>query len=66
MGCCETHRQTVLHYQDPQLCGGRLFFQAFPIELTTLKYHVLQGRIALYIGKTGTQEYVFDLEELEA
>jgi hypothetical protein len=53
--------QSVLFYKDEKLFGGKRFFQTFPIEKTTLKFHAMKGNISLYIDKDSANKYFFDL-----
>ncbi|RYY65687.1 MAG: hypothetical protein EOO12_06330 [Chitinophagaceae bacterium] len=55
--------RTLLYYQDPALCGGRRLAQALPLDATTLKYHVLEGHVFLYVSRSNPEQYVFTIEE---
>lgn len=53
--------QSVLFYQNEKLFDGKRFFQTFPLDQTTLKFHVISGNITLYVDKVETNKYFFDL-----
>ena len=58
----EERVQTVLFYSDPELYSGKRFFQTFPMDLITLKYHLLNQSVTLYIDKLDSHKYLFDLK----
>ncbi|GAB4094065.1 hypothetical protein [Flaviaesturariibacter terrae] len=55
--------QTLLYYQDPAVLAGRRLAQVLPIDPTTLRYHVLEGHVFLYVSRTKPGQYLFALEE---
>ncbi|MDB5196462.1 MAG: hypothetical protein JWP88_833 [Flaviaesturariibacter sp.] len=55
--------QSVLFYQHPDVLAGKRLYQTFPLDATTLKFHVLQGNVKLYINKSELGKYVFVLNQ---
>lgn len=53
--------QSVLFFKNESLLNGKRFFQTFPLDQTTLKFHVMSGNVTLYIDKENTNKYFFDL-----
>lgn len=53
--------QSVLFYKDESLYEGKRFFQTFPLDQTTLKFHVINGNVTLYVDKQDSSRYIFDL-----
>ena len=53
--------QSVLFYKNESLFNGKRFFQTFPLDQTTLKFHVISGNIILYVDKEDTNKYFFEL-----
>lgn len=53
--------QSVLFFRNESLFDGKRFFQTFPLDQTTLKFHVMNGNITLYVDKEDTNKYFFDL-----
>ena len=53
--------QSVLFFKDEKLFENKRFFQTFPIDKTTLKFHVISGNVALYIDKDDPSKYFFDV-----
>lgn len=53
--------QSVLFYSDKNVADGKRFYQTFPIEETTLKYHVINGNVFLYIDKNDNDKYFFEV-----
>ena len=53
--------QSVLFFKNESLFNGKRFFQAFPLDQTTLKFHVISGNVTLYVDKEDTNKYFFDL-----
>ena len=57
--------QTLLYYRDPSLQEGKRLAQSFPLDATTLRYHVLEGRVSLYLHRGNPEHYLFLIEEPE-
>ena len=53
--------QSVLFFKNESLFNGKRFFQTFPLDQTTLKFHVIRGNVTLYVDKEDTNKYFFDL-----
>ena len=53
--------QSVLFFKNESLFNGKRFFQTFPLDQTTLKFHVINGNVTLYVDKKDTNKYFFDL-----
>ena len=53
--------QSVLFFKKESLFNGKRFFQTFPLDQTTLKFHVIRGNVTLYVEKEDTNKYFFDL-----
>lgn len=53
--------QSVLFFKNESLFNGKRFFQTFPLDQTTLKFHVISGNVILYVDKEDTNKYFFDL-----
>ena len=51
--------QSVLFYQNPGLYNGKRFFDTFPFDVTTLKFHVMQGNMKLYVDGKDSNKYLF-------
>ncbi|MFN4315756.1 MAG: hypothetical protein ACK4E0_15780 [Chitinophagaceae bacterium] len=60
----ETVHQSYLIYTE--IINGdtcQFISQSFPIDLTTLKYYVLNNSIALYVDRFNRKKYVFELKK---
>jgi hypothetical protein len=55
--------QSVLFYQNPNILSGKRLYQTFPLDVTTLKFHALQGNVKLYLHKLELDKYVFVLNQ---
>jgi hypothetical protein len=53
--------QSVLFFRDETITDGKKFFQTFAMDMTTLKFHVLQGNVILWINKNDQDKYYFEL-----
>lgn len=53
--------QSVLFFKNESLFNGKRFFQTFPLDPATLRFHVISGNITLYVDKEDTNKYFFDL-----
>lgn len=53
--------QSVLFYKNESLLNGKRFFQSFPLDQTTLRFHVMSGNITLYVDSEDTNKYFFEL-----
>jgi hypothetical protein len=54
--------RAVLFFQKADFINCKRFIQTFPIEMKTLKYHVLTGSMKLFVDKENPDKYVFLLE----
>ena len=53
--------QSVLILEDETISDDKKFLQTFPMAIDTLKYHVLEGHLTLYIHKSDANKYFFEL-----
>ena len=53
--------QSVLFYQNKNVCNNRTLWQVFSVDEITLKYHVLSGNVKLYINRNDDSKYFFEL-----
>jgi hypothetical protein len=60
----ETVNQSYLVYTE-NINGDTCKFisQSFPIDLATLKFHVLNGNITLYVDRFNRERFVFELKK---
>ena len=57
---------SVLYYNYKGEGKQRTLLQAFPVEETVLKLHVLQGHMNLYVDPADNNSYYFEIEEASA
>jgi hypothetical protein len=57
----QENTQAVLFFKNNNIGSGKRFFQTFPMDMTTLKFHVLKGDVILWIDKNDKEKYYFEL-----
>ena len=53
--------QSALIYEDESIAKGMRFFQTFPMDEVTLKYHAMMGHLELHVDMDDLTRYYFNL-----
>lgn len=53
--------QSVLFFKDDNIANGKRYYQTFPMDAFTLKYHVITGHVKLHIDRNNSNNYFFEI-----